>query len=140
MADNVIYWLWLQDCLGPSAKVKDLFTRYKDAKEFFLAGKDAWKNEKFTPAVFGRLKRRKPESYRERTAFCAEHKIYILCPDDEYYPDRLLEIENYPLALYVRGDYKVLNSDKSLAVIGSRTPGVYGKRAAETIFSAALLP
>ena len=38
MKSNLIYWLWLRECLGPCAKVKDLLTRYKDAEEFYHAG------------------------------------------------------------------------------------------------------
>lgn len=133
MKDNLIYWLWLQDCLGASAKVKDLLSRYKDAKEFFSAGEKAWKNEKFSLLAFKKMQSKSPEQYRENIDFCLEHKIYILCPDDEYYPDRLLEIENYPLVLYVRGDYRILRNEKAIAVIGSRTPCVYGQKAAERI-------
>ena len=135
MTDKLPYWLWLQDCLGPCARVKDLLLRYKDAEEFYLAGAEAWKKEKLSPAVIGKLKRKKPEQYLKNIEFCFEHRIYILCPDDEYYPDRLFEIENYPLVLYVRGDYKALKSEKSIAVIGSRTPCVYGQKAAEKIVS-----
>ncbi len=135
MTDNLIYWLWLQDCLGPGARVKDLLADYKDAKSFYLAGESAWKSKNLSRVAFGKLKRKNPESYHKNIAFCFDHKIYILCPDDEYYPQRLLEIENYPLVLYVRGDYKILNSEKSIAVIGSRTPCVYGQKAAVKIVS-----
>ena len=135
MKSNLIYWLWLRECLGPCAKVKDLLTRYKDAEEFYHAGEYAWREEAFSRIAFDKLKSKKPEDYRKDIEFCVEHKIYILCPDDEYYPERLLEIENYPLVLYVRGDYKALKSEKSIAVIGSRTPCVYGQRAAEKIVS-----
>lgn len=133
MTDKLPYWLWLQDCLGPCARVKDLLSRYKDAEEFFLAGEKAWDDEKLSVTAYSKLKRKKPENYYKNINFCLEHKIYMLCPDDEYYPDRLFEIENYPLVLYVRGDYKALKSDKSIAVIGSRTPCVYGHKAAEKI-------
>lgn len=135
MADNRIYWLWLQDCLGPGAKVKDLFSRYKDARDFFLAGENVWRKESLSRVVREKLKSKKPDNYNKNIAFCSEHKIYILCPDDEYYPDRLLEIEDFPLVLYVRGDYRSLKNEKSIAVIGSRTPCVYGQKAAEKIVS-----
>lgn len=133
MKDNLVYWLWLQDCLGASAGVKDLLSRYKDAEEFFLAGENAWKKEKLSLLAFKNMKSKTPDRYEKTVAFCREHKIYILCPDSEYYPASLLEIEDFPLALYVRGDYKILKQEKSMAVIGSRTPCVYGQKAAEKI-------
>ena len=113
MTDNLIYWLWLQDCLGPAAKVKELLADYNNAKSFYLAGESAWKSKNLSRVALGKLKRKNPESFYKNIEFCFEHKIYLLCPDDEYYPQRLLEIENYPLILYVRGDHKILNSEKT---------------------------
>ncbi|MBE6784857.1 MAG: DNA-protecting protein DprA [Ruminococcaceae bacterium] len=135
MADNLIYWLWLQDCVGAGARVKALLEGYKDARELYLAGENAWKAQKPSHKAYGNMRLKSPEDYAKTVEFCSENKIYILCPDDEYYPQRLLETENYPLALYVRGDYKILNKEKTVAVIGSRTPCVYGQRSAEKIVS-----
>ncbi len=135
MADNLIYWLWLQDCIGAGAKVKRIFDTYKDAEEFYRAGESAWKEKKVRKSSFEKMQRNNAEQYQKTVDFCKEHNIYILCPDDENYPERLLETENYPLALYVRGDYKLLKNEKTVAVIGSRTPCVYGQKAAEKIVS-----
>ena len=133
MVDNLIYWLWLQDCIGAGAKVKSILSDYRDAKNFYLAGEKAWKEKARSKKAFKNMQSKAPEDYHKIVSFCKEHKIYILCPDDKYYPERLFETENYPLALYVRGDYKILNEEKTIAVIGSRTPCVYGQKAAEKI-------
>lgn len=135
MKDNVLYWLWLQECLGPNAKVKDLLGRYESPEAFYNAGEIFWNSENFTELVFDKLRSYTPAEFVERVEFCNEHKVYIITPDSEYYPKSLLEIENYPLALYVRGDYRILNDKKRIAVIGSRTPCVYGERAAVKIVS-----
>lgn len=133
MDDNILYWLWMQECLGVNSKTKKLMLRYETPEAFYNAGKILWKSEGFSPLVMEKLTRYKPEEFLERVSFCNEHKIKIITPDSEYYPEALLEIENYPLALYVRGNYKVLKNTKAVAVIGSRTPSVYGERAAEKI-------
>ncbi len=135
MADNLIYWLWLQDCIGAGARVKRIFDSYKDAEEFYFAGESAWKEKKVNKTTFEKMQSNKPEKYQKTVELCKAHNIHILCPDDENYPERLLETENYPLALYVRGDYKLLKKEKTIAVIGSRTPCVYGQKAAEKIVS-----
>ena len=62
----------------------------------------------------------KPEDFKDRFDFCKQHKIHLITPDSEYYPKSLLEIENYPLALFVRGDYRVLKSNKTIAQLISR--------------------
>ena len=64
-------------------------------------------------SAFEKMQTTYPEKYQKTVDFCKEHNIYILCPDDENYPERLLETENYPLALYVRGDYKLLKNEKT---------------------------
>lgn len=135
MADNILYWLWLQECLGAYNNVSQLIEKYGDAKNFYRAGESAYKEEKFSAVIRKRLLTNKPEDFKDRFDFCKQHKIHLITPDSEYYPPRLLDIENYPLVLYVRGDYKILNSTRTIAVIGSRTPSIYGEKAAVKIVS-----
>lgn len=135
MADKIHYWLWLQDCIRAGASVKKLLTDYEGPEALYLAGEKDWKEKGLSAVLIGKLKRKSPDSFIKTVDFCKEHKIQILCPDSEYYPESLLDIENYPLALYVRGDYKILKNMKAMAVIGSRTPCVYGQKAAEKIVS-----
>ncbi len=135
MADKIIYWLWLQECIGAGARVRKLLSDFESPEKLYLSGEKAWKEKGLSDVLIGKLKRKSPESFVKTVEFCNQHRIHILCPDSEYYPESLLEIENYPLALYVRGDYKILSSRKTMAVIGSRTPCVYGQKAAERIVS-----
>lgn len=135
MKDNLIYWMWLQESIGQAAKVKKLFEEYRDAEEFYKAGETAWKKSARSPAVYEKLKKNKPADFEKQVSFCENHRIHILCPDSEYYPRQLLEIEDYPLVLYIRGDYKIFNAYKTIAVIGSRTPCKYGENAAVKIVS-----
>ncbi len=133
MESNILYWLWLQECLGATNRAKELITRYETAEKFYNAGEIVWKSEEFGAIVLDKMKKYSPNDFIQRLSFCREHKISILTPDSEYYPEALLEIENYPLALYVRGDYKIFKNKKNIAVIGSRTPCVYGEKAAVKI-------
>lgn len=43
------------------------------------------------------------------------------------YPERLKEIPSSPLVLYTKGDVKLLNYDKMLAIVGTRKPSRYGR-------------
>lgn len=133
MADKVLYWLWLQEGLGSYFAVSKLIEKYGDAENFYRQGEVAFKNERLNKIICERLNKNKPEDFAERLDFCNKHKIHLLTPDSEYYPSQLLEIENYPLVLYVRGDYKIFNDSKMIAVIGSRTPCVYGEKASVKI-------
>lgn len=51
---------------------------------------------------------------------------------DERYPDLLLQTSQPPWVLYTRGKLETLERP-AIAVVGTRTPTVYGKRVAETL-------
>ena len=51
--------------------------------------------------------------------------IEILC---EKYPDKLLKIREYPQELYYRGNVNLLNSEKIIAIVGSRECSEYGRK------------
>lgn len=135
MNNSAIYWMWLQSGIGQAAKVRPIFENFNDAEDFYRAGDTVWKKYVKSPAKLEKLKKNKPEDFEKQIEFCAKHKIHILCPDSKYYPEQLFEIENYPLVLYIRGDYRILNNSKIISVIGSRTPCKYGEKAAEKIVS-----
>lgn len=48
------------------------------------------------------------------------------------YPQRLLEIPDYPILLYVKGNPAILNS-RSIAIVGTRQSSIYGNEMAEKI-------
>lgn len=50
---------------------------------------------------------------------------------DKEYPKRLLKIKNYPPILYSIGNIELLNSDKIVAIVGSRKCSDYGRRYAK---------
>ena len=56
----------------------------------------------------------------------------FLTPQDEGYPDRLLEIYDPPSVLWVRGDAALL-SRPGIAVVGTRAPSAYGSGMAELL-------
>lgn len=132
--DERLYWLWLQSVLGYAGKSKSLLDAFGTARNFYEAGDSAWKD------FFGTRKRaykncsaKAPGDFRDTVNFCDEHGLKIITPDSEYYPKNLLDIEDFPVVLFVRGDYKCFNETDAFGVIGSRTPCVYGEKAAKNI-------
>ena len=59
--------------------------------------------------------------------YCKHHQITPLGCDDERYPSLLREIEDFPMALYVRGDVEAL-SRRLVAFVGTRKISPYGQR------------
>lgn len=56
-----------------------------------------------------------------------QRKISFLTFDDENYPYMLKNISDPPMILYVKGDLKLCNLDKTLAVVGSRKASTNAK-------------
>lgn len=132
--DKISFWLWLQYGIGYGGKTKTILEKCSSAQYIYESDDNALKKGGCTPKIIKRLKEKNPADFKDTIDFCAKHSLKIITPDSEFYPKRLLEIENYPLALFVRGDHTCLNGD-NVAVIGSRTPCAYGESAAKEIVS-----
>lgn len=129
------YWLWLQYGVGYAGNIKQQLEYFKTPKAIYDSTSDELINGGFSATVIKRLNQKSPLSFDETVDFCAEHSLKIITPDSEFYPKKLLEIENFPIVLYVRGDYTCLANGFNIAVIGSRTPCAYGEAAAREIVS-----
>lgn len=73
------------------------------------------------------LQRAEEEFVKAKTAGAA-----ILTPVDDLFPERLMEIYDPPLCLYVRGDSSILNAT-GVAVVGTRHPTPYGMGMSERL-------
>lgn len=134
--DKRVYWVHLQKCIGDNAVLEGFVEKYGSAEAFYSMGPEEWKKstiKAITRKVCEKLQSVAIAECEEIVSFCDKHSIHIITPDDERYPKNLLKIKNFPCVLYVRGDASCLNSELSVAVIGSRTPCVYGENAAKKI-------
>lgn len=133
--NELVYWIWLQQAMGCAKPVKELLKTFKTAKEIYEADAETLKKSGVRILTANKVNRMKSvtlEKPEEILSFCQKHGIHIITPDSEFYPKRLLDTDNYPLVLYVRGDCTCLNDD-AIAVIGSRTASLYGENAAKEI-------
>lgn len=132
------YWLWLQYGLGYAGKTKAVIDYFGSAEDFYNAWDSQWIQSGLiseASKAYKRLCEKNPEDFSDVFDFCLKHKIHIVTPDSEYYPPKLLDIDDYPAVLYVRGDVRCLRDSLPVAVIGSRTPSLYGVQSAKTIVS-----
>src|ERR1700734_4012874 len=68
----------------------------------------------------------------EEAARIQEQQTSFLTPEDEAFPDRLMEIYDPPPVIWVRGDVRLL-SRPGIAVVGTRQPTPYGAGMAEML-------
>ena len=121
---NTIYYLWMQCALGvsPALRTQEILAAFAGgAKEIFEAsGYERRVAGVFTNVQLSRLNGTPLERAEKILEECAGHGAHILSPQDAAYPARLLEIPNFPLALFVRGSLECLRNRLPLAVVGTR--------------------
>ena len=105
--DKTLAWLWLADAVGSGCQyAQELLTLYPDPAELYdalRAGTEA-PPACLTPHALAQLRDTTPFDYEERLDHCLLSGIDVLTPDEGVYPDRLRDLPDLPLVLYVTGD------------------------------------
>ena len=132
-----LYWIWMSCGLGAGAGCLDLVTYYEwNPYEIYASSF----NELFRLDVITKRQLEKLKAYSLEDA----QKIYdtaisngwtVVTPSSEYYPERLLTLQNLPLVLYVDGNPEVLKNELSISVVGARKASDYGKSVARALSS-----
>ncbi len=66
-------------------------------------------------------------------SYCNKNKIGIITILDKNFPNKLKIIDDNPVLLFYKGNINCLNYTKSIAIVGSRFPSIYGKEYANHI-------
>lgn len=123
------YWIWLSRIEGLGCVRKNkLLKIYKTPEEIWklsyedIIGIDGF-GEKIANAMLDCKYRKDLDKYIE---YMQENKIHIITIYDEEYPNKLRNIYDSPVTLYVKGNKDILNSN-SIAIVGCRNCSNYGK-------------
>lgn len=122
------YWLGFSafSGVGP-VKFQKLIQKFKTAENAWTASSIVLKE------VIGEVLSLKFEKFKRK--FSIENyikklnakKVSFLTIGDKDYPKFLLKIPNPPFVLYVKGNISVLNSDKTIGIVGTRKITQYGE-------------
>lgn len=131
--DKTLVWLWLADAVGSGCHyASELLALYPDPAELYdvlRAGTEA-PPPCLTPRALAQLQDTTPFDYEERLDHCLLTGVEVLTPDEALYPDRLRDLPDLPLALYVTGNADCLNGRRYVGMVGTRRPSAYGRQAA----------
>ncbi len=61
---------------------------------------------------------------------CLKNQIYIITVCDAEYPERLRNIDDFPIVLYIKGEFKNIDNTPLISVVGPRKISDFGKKAA----------
>lgn len=118
------YWIWISKIDISPEKIKQCLEKYTI--------EDIWnlKTEiiqKFTKEEIEKMQNKKYRRDLElHDKYMQEHNIELISIEDKEYPEKLRNIYNSPICLYILGNKKLLNT-KSMAIVGSRECSEYGK-------------
>ncbi len=126
------YWVWLS-CIGnvrPLAKYRMVETLGGPEKVFFAEEEKLSSVDGVMPGEAKRLMDKSMEKASKVLSFCEEHHITILTLQDAAYPERLRNISDPPVVLYIWGKLPPVDECAAIAVVGTRNATPYGLKMA----------
>lgn len=61
---------------------------------------------------------------------CIKNDIFVITVEDEKYPDRLRNIDDMPIVLYIKGIFPDVDNEPIISIVGPRKISSFGKKAA----------
>ncbi len=123
---SILNMMWFQQVLGNSTGVAPKLVEQFGVENLYEARNSQEFLSQLSPYHRKRLNNSCPTDYEQRLKYCTENDISILSIGSSKYPTQLFALENPPVLLYVKGDIKLLKEGYLVAVVGTRTPSVYG--------------
>lgn len=128
-------WLWLATREGVGARTQ------KELLEAFGTPEAIYSADQARLAMAAELRHAQVQALCDHsftqvekiTQDCQRLGIRILTYADSIYPERLRNIPDPPLVLYIRGTLPDLDAQPALAIVGTRHASAYGMKTAETL-------
>lgn len=121
------YWIWLQCAFGEGVITERFLRRYKNAYEVYSDSDEGRRQSGvFTPKQLERMAKIPLSEAEKIVDYCKAKRWKILTPNMDKYPKRLLELQNFPLALYYVGNLPDIDREPLVAMVGARDATSYG--------------
>ncbi len=125
---KVKYWLWLstRKGLGPVGALR-LLELFQTPEQIYFADPEHYRSVEGLPLTAHTSLRDKDMSGVEKIlGDCDRMGLRIMTLQDADYPERLRNISDPPLVLYIRGRMPVFDEEVTIGVVGTRNPTQYG--------------
>lgn len=130
MASALEYWVWLGMAFVCANSRTDDIIRSGDDISLLLRGDSS---VRLTDSEKERLMSVKLDDAKRVAEDMEKRGITILTPEDEGYPERLRNIYEQPVVLYVDGNLGDIDNELAIAMVGARQYSNYGYAAANKI-------
>lgn len=128
MTGDEIYGVWLQQALGEGSR------RVPQLIEYFGSCRAVYEADNTERMISGLLNQKELsmlsdtplDAACEIVEACHRLRYRIMTPDSDDYPNRLLNISDYPAALYICGEWPDIDNEVCIAMVGTRRASRYG--------------
>ncbi len=133
--DDVVFNVWLQISMGEGSRKSPMLLEYFGSCR---AVYESSEREKYLSGLLAqeeidRMAATPLESAEEILESCRRLQYDIITPESEKYPTRLANLSDYPLALYVNGEFPDIDNEVCIAMVGTRRASKYGYNVASSI-------
>ncbi len=125
------YWVWLSGIgnVQPFTKYR-LIQEMGDPETIFFSGRDELMFAGARPGEAEKLMDKSLYAAEHSLEICEERGITVLTLQDAGYPERLRNIPDPPVVLYIQGRLPPVDESALIAVVGTRHPTPYGMKMA----------
>lgn len=129
------YWLWLTGLRGVGGRQKlALLDHFGDPESVYFAdGGEYLLVEGMTRSAAQALEEKSLEQADRILGDCQAMGLRLVTLRDAEYPNRLRNIYDPPLLLYVQGRLPLFDDEVAIAMVGSRSASLYAQQAAERL-------
>lgn len=129
------YWIWLSECKGIGLiKANKLLKHFGTPDNIYQAKERDYKDiQGINKADIKNLMHKDLTSTNEILTKCTQIGCRILTFQDSDYPDRLRNIYDPPIVLYIKGSLPYIDDQPIVGVVGTRSCTPYGIKTAQTI-------
>lgn len=128
------YWIWLASRrgIGQKSMVRILDT-FRSPDKIYFARKPEYESAGLTAGEIDALEDKDLTHAKEVIRSCAEEGIRIVSYSDVDYPERLRNIYDPPIVLYVKGRLPMIDDEAAVAIVGTRNCTPYGVKTADKV-------
>lgn len=130
-----IYWIWISRIPNVGNKtIQKLLNKYQTLEKVYKLTKEELISDKIIGEKLIEIitNKKYKENLNKYIEYMEKQKINIITINDKEYPQKLKQINDYPVYLYTKGNIDLLNK-KSIAMVGGRNCTNYGKQVAKDI-------
>ena len=121
------YWVWLSERHGlRSETVETLLEHFEDPRGVYFAAESELISLSLRPEELETLRDKSLEKAQNILRRCTELDVQIVTRQDAIYPNRLKNIPDPPLLLYVSGRLPAIDEYAAIAIVGTRGASPYG--------------